>query len=124
MNRKATWTRVKGAKVSKPKPRKPVRKVSKSMAKKLREYYRKKAFFMSKPENYFCRACKDAYERGEIMAGLILVATDCHHSKGRGKHLLDETTYVPLCRPHHDMCKSDPRWALRFGYNQLRLAKE
>lgn len=42
-------------------------------------------------------------------------ATDLHHAKRRGKHYLDEKSYVSLCRLHHQRAHDNPTWAKEMG---------
>lgn len=41
---------------------------------------------------------------------------DVHHSAGRvGRLLLDESRWIPVCRPHHDWIGANPAEARRLG---------
>jgi hypothetical protein len=40
------------------------------------------------------------------LEGCAGLTTDCHHKKGRGPHLLDTTTWLPVCRPCHQIIES------------------
>jgi hypothetical protein len=53
----------------------------------------------------------------------IQATTDVHHKKGRGKYLLDESTWLPVCREHHDKIHANPAWAFEQGYLERRLTK-
>jgi hypothetical protein len=43
-------------------------------------------------------------------------ATDIHHKKRRGKHLLAKDTFMACCRPCHNRIESNPGWARENGY--------
>jgi len=42
-------------------------------------------------------------------------SVDIHHSLGRGAYLLDEATFVALCRPCHHKVHNNPAWAKQQG---------
>lgn len=92
-----------------PRVKKPIRKVGAKMAKRLRIYYRNKADYMAKHE--FCE-----------VSGCGMPSTDCHHKQGKdGDLLTDENNFMAMCRKHHDMCKTHPKWAEENGYIISRL---
>lgn len=45
-----------------------------------------------------------------------------NHKKGRGRHLLDETTWEPACNPCNVYCEDHPQWAIDNGHKESRLA--
>jgi hypothetical protein len=49
-------------------------------------------------------------------------STDVHHKMGRGKYLLDETTWMPVCRTCHAQIENNPEWAKSMGYSLSRLS--
>lgn len=65
-----------------------------------------------KKDNPKCKAridgCTDATE-------------DCHHSRGRGKYLLDVSTWIPVCRHCHNFIEQHPLDALRRNLSFSRL---
>jgi len=43
--------------------------------------------------------------------------TDLHHRKGRGRHMLDESTWMAVCAEcHHGFHNQLRGWAARMGY--------
>lgn len=85
------------------KQRTPIRKVSKALAKKLRIYHARRKMYLEAHPNCEVFTCA-AY------------SVDLHHKHGRGKYLLDESTWMGICRDHHEMVKADPIWARKYGY--------
>jgi hypothetical protein len=79
----------------------PLAKVSKKQAKRLATYSKVRQKVLT--EEPFCRRCG-------------AVATDTHHSKGRGIHLDDKDSLISLCRPCHDWCHTFPNKAREEGY--------
>jgi hypothetical protein len=73
---------------------KPVKSVSKKQETVNREYTRLRTAFLEKESR--CRVC-------------LQPATDIHHAKGRGIHTLDTTTWVPLCREHHNFVHANEK---------------
>lgn len=43
-------------------------------------------------------------------------STDCHHKAKRGKHYLDESTLLAVCRRCHREIHDRPSWARENGY--------
>lgn len=80
--------------------RTPLRKVSKKHAKELAEYSVKaKAYKLRYPTCFLCSA----------------PTKDVHHVHGRGKHLMDESTWIPVCRACHNGIHAFPGEARRRG---------
>lgn len=50
-------------------------------------------------------------------------STDLHHKKSRGKHLLDSTTFMSLCRNCHDKIHNQHARALSAGFIESKLEK-
>lgn len=48
---------------------------------------------------------------------------DPHHTRGRGKFLLDVSTWLPVCRSCHIFIESNPAIAKEKGLSYSRLAK-
>jgi len=80
----------------------PLRRVSKRRSKEMKEYSAKRTEFLM--ELPICEACMK--ER----------STDVHHKAGRGKHYLDENTWLSVCRPCHDKIHREPIWAREKGF--------
>lgn len=101
--------------LSKPKPvyKKP-NKVSDKQRKLLAEYNKLNEQF--KIDNPDCKAkienvCTGATE-------------DTHHSRGRGKYLLDVSSWVPVCRNCHIYIENNPLDAYRRNLSFSRLSEE
>lgn len=45
-----------------------------------------------------------------------------HHKRGRGKYLLDESTWLPACNPCNHYVEVHHQWAIDNGYKESRLA--
>jgi 4-alpha-glucanotransferase len=90
---------------TKKKTRKPMRKVSKKRVQVNREYsVRRKAFLEAHPR---CQRC-DSFR-----------SQDVHHKKGRlGGNLLDQGTWVALCRSCHDWIHAHPKYSRSIGLLQ------
>lgn len=88
--------------VKRVKQRKGLRRVSKKMAPRLRDYYRLRKVFLGR--NFFCG-----------YPGCYSPCTDVHHVHGRGKNLNDITTWMPICRRHHNLIHSHPSAARALG---------
>jgi hypothetical protein len=95
----------------KPKKVHKIRKVSKKRAKDNKVYSELRKAFLN--ENPLCEVC-------------CRLATDVHHTKGRGKKdFLDTATWKRLCRECHIMIETHPEWAKEMGFSSSRLqAKE
>lgn len=50
--------------------------------------------------------------------------SDVHHKKGRGKHLLDSSTWLATCRKCHTWLHDNDAEAREKGFIQSRLTKE
>lgn len=46
----------------------------------------------------------------------LLWTRDMHHTKGRGPFLMDETTWLPVCRHCHDYIHNHANWAREKGF--------
>lgn len=51
-----------------------------------------------------------------IRKPVYALATDIHHMRGRGRHFLDESTWLPVCRACHEFIESERAWAQREGF--------
>lgn len=59
-------------------------------------------------------------ERCVSMWGRRAVATEVHHKRGRGKWLMDESTWVATCRDCHRIIHERPNWAIQNGWIEPR----
>lgn len=98
--------RTKGGK----KPRKQLRKVSKKRAPIQKEYLKKRKAYLA--ANPYCEAL--------ALHGLYVCeikSCDVHHIAGRrGGNLLNEDTWLPVCRPCHDFIHSHPKESKEMGW--------
>lgn len=81
--------------------------VSKKHSARLREYMKLRQVFLV--ENPVC----------EVTARLkdeAVPATEVHHMKGRGRYLLDTSTWLPVSREGHQLIHNNPKWARARGY--------
>lgn len=44
-----------------------------------------------------------------------------HHKKGRGKYLLDKSTWLPACNPCNHYVEANHQWAIDNGHKESRL---
>jgi len=58
------------------------------------------------------------------LSGCTLVASDVHHTKGRGNYYLDITTFLPVCRSCHSYIELHPNEAKELGFSLNRLENE
>ncbi len=84
-----------------PKPKKRLPRVTKKRAKQLREYSVRAAAF--KRANPHCQSCGKR-------------TRDVHHTLGRGPNLLNESSWMALCRPCHRWCHENPGDARAKGW--------
>lgn len=64
--------------------------------------------------NPFCKA---------KLPGCNLNATDIHHKCGRGRYMLDTTTFLAVCRICHGKIENDPVMAKAMGFSESREEK-
>lgn len=93
------------------KPPVAIPKVSKTRADLNKVYAAQSRQFLKK--NPFCQA---------KLTGCQGAAMDLHHSRGRGKDLLDESTWKALCRNCHSAIENHPEMAKSIGMSASRLA--
>lgn len=89
---------------------KPMRQASPALAKRRREYSKRRLIFLDKPENRVCPV-------GRI--GLISCewTTEIHHTDGReGRLLLDESKWLAVSRAGHDWIHNHPNEARKHGW--------
>ncbi len=56
------------------------------------------------------------------LVGCTDATDDPHHKRGRGKYLLDVSTWLPVCRNCHVYIENHPEEAKERGWSQSRLA--
>jgi hypothetical protein len=61
--------------------------------------------------NPFCKA---------KLHGCQINATDVHHMAGRGKFMLDQTTFLAVCRICHNQIEENPVMAKAMGFSESR----
>lgn len=89
-------------KCRKPLRRTPLKRVSKKLGAKLRQYRVLAVQF--KKDNPTCQVC------------CVKFTSDVHHKAGRGRNLLNVATWMPVCRPCHDLIHQHPSFARKQGY--------
>ena len=72
-------------------------------------YKKKRNLFLT--ENPNCQA---------RLPGCTLKSTDVHHKKGRGKYLLDTSTWLSCCRKCHTWIELNPLMAKELGFSLNR----
>lgn len=98
-------------KVKQSEPRKKVNPVSEKQKGKNAEYNaRVKEWKMENPE---CKAKCNQYCTKDT--------DDCQHLRGRGKYLMDETTWMPVCRSCHTYIGDHSKEAYEKGWALSRL---
>lgn len=55
------------------------------------------------------------------LAGCGTYATEIHHKSGRGEYMLDQSTYLAVCRNCHQWIELNPTEAKRLGFSNNRL---
>lgn len=77
-----------------------------------RQYSKRVKVWIRLPENRYCRGCAITSQGEESK----VPATQCHHKYGRrGKLLLEEKHWIPLCDWCHDQVHRYPVWAQNNG---------
>jgi len=95
--------------VRKPKQQKPIRKVSKKREVENREYAKLRKKFFENPGNIFCAVFPH------------LLATEIHHTRGRGKYLNDVSTWLAVSREGHIWIHENVKLATERGFMKSRL---
>lgn len=109
--KRALWTGIRsGIKphgwTSKPTVKQRLKPRSRSYTSRMRRYRKQVSLFLNR--NPFCA----------VFPGQR--STECHHKKGRGKYLLDESTWLAVSRAAHIKIHSEPAWAYKNGYLEKR----
>ena len=61
--------------------------------------------------NPFCKA---------RLVGCQINATDVHHKAGRGRFMLDQSTFLAVCRICHGQIEENPVMAKEMGFSESR----
>lgn len=99
------------AKLKAQEPKKAMKRVSDKQKTALQEYNERVKVW--KVENPKCKAKCNSNCTGETV--------DNHHRRGRGKYLMDESTWLPVCRSCHDYIGQHTHEAYDKGWSQSRL---
>ncbi|TXH10456.1 MAG: hypothetical protein E6R03_15415 [Hyphomicrobiaceae bacterium] len=90
------------------KPRKPIRKVSTARAKRMREYSKRRVWFLA------------MYSKCAVFGDLR--SNEIHHTRGRiGRLLNDERFWVPVSRKGHEWINNNPAEARKRTWHGLPL---
>lgn len=107
--------------------KKPIRKVSKKRSRVNQEYLKRRDIFLR--NNRFCqywllqhglRDEEQLRQRGLMVYSRAPLATEIHHVRGRGKYLLDESTWMAVSIEGHRAIHSDPKTSYLKGYMMSR----
>ena len=93
-------------------PKHPIRQVSQRQARLNAEYYPKARAF--KIANPVCQCCPLRHITPPHPT------EDVHHKRGRGRYLLEESTYAAVCRECHTFIDANRTWAYSVGLLILR----
>jgi len=96
--------------VNKPKVKKKrekIRAVSRKMGALKRQYMLIRNKFLT--DNQLC-------EWSMEVLGKMVPATECHHRKGRGQFLLDESTFMAVCSDAHKSIHSNTKLSYERGW--------
>lgn len=93
--------------------RSPIRRETPAHVKARAEYNKRREAFLKR--NPYCVCCP-VRRPGTVQ----LWSDDVHHRRGRGKFLLDETTWSAVCRPCHMHIHDNPAWAYQNGFMEKR----
>lgn len=95
-------------------PRPQVNKVSEKRKELNKEYFKLADEF--KRENPKCVVRANQYCTGKTES--------VHHKRGRGRYLLDVSTFLPCCLSCHGFIEANPQEAKERGWSESRLAKQ
>lgn len=90
------------------KPRTQIKKVSSKREKVNKVYKVLRDLFMKDKK---CEA---------QLPGCTVIATECHHSEGRGANMLDTTKFRALCHNCHAKCTEESALAIEKGLSNRR----
>ncbi|WP_215239299.1 hypothetical protein [Dyadobacter helix] len=83
--------------------------MSKKHSKELKTYSQLRKEFLEKFENMFCAVYPH------------LLATEVHHTKGRGKYLNDTDTWLAVSREGHIWIHENPKLSRERGFMKSRI---
>jgi len=94
--------------------RKPykIKKVSDKAERDNKKYNQLREEYFKNEENKYCKAQLECFADE---------ATDVHHMEGRGSHLLDTSTWLPVCRKCHQRITDNSKEAIQLGLSKSRL---
>lgn len=92
------------------KPKKEIPAESEKQKSLTKQYLKDRKAWIKK--NPYCKA---------KLVSCSKMATDVHHQKGRGEFLLDQSTWLPVCRSCHDFITENSAEAIRLGLSESRL---
>ena len=96
-----------------PKQKKRIRPMSKKRARENREYLKRRKAFLETKRICYAGPFLDHWG---VPHDCHIAAKDVHHRAGRlGGNFLDESTWLPVCRPCHDWIHSHPKEARQLG---------
>ncbi|MDB5144198.1 MAG: hypothetical protein JWQ66_2911 [Mucilaginibacter sp.] len=61
---------------------------------------------------------------GAGLEGCTIQANECHHRRGRGEYLLDDSTYLALCANCHKFINEHNEFAFEMGFSESRLSRQ
>lgn len=103
----------------KPKAKRRIKAVSPKREKINREYAKLRASFLKEHpycEWWIAESRIGPYSKGNKVWQFVPPSTDIHHKKGRGKYLLDTSTWMAVCRYGHEAIHADPKTSYEKGY--------
>ncbi len=71
--------------------------------------------FLEKPENSTCKAKLPG------CLGVFKQNLTVHHTKGRGRYFLDQSTWIPLCLSCHEWVETHPKEAREMNLSGSKL---
>lgn len=86
--------------------------------------YSKKREQLNKVYDARARLFRKANPQCKIMApgGCTGKTQGVHHRKGRGRYLLDESTWIPACNYCNGYVEAHPAWAVENGFKESKYS--
>lgn len=78
-------------------------------------YSKMRKEFLNRPENATCKA------KFQGCVGAFKENLTVHHTKGRGRYYLDQTTWIPLCISCHEWVERHPKEAREMGLSGSKI---
>ena len=119
---KDCWGKLKSSIIETKKPiikEKILKKISTVSSKKKAQdilYSKMRKNFLDIPENSTCKAKLPG------CLGMFKQNLTIHHTKGRGKYYLDDTTWIPLCLSCHEWVETHPEKAREMGLSGSKVS--